>query len=121
MRPRYLLLDEPTTMISGQTARTLLETLHRLAREQGITVIHITHFMHEVTEFQRVIVMNEGRIVMDGSPSIIFARSDELQALGLDVPMVTRLGQRLRAQGWTSLPEVILTPEQLKAALCSSN
>ena len=121
MRPRYLLLDEPTTMISGQTARTLLETLHRLAREQGIAVIHITHFMHEVTEFQRVIVMNEGHIVMDGSPTTVFARSDELQSLGLDVPMVTRLGQRLRVQGWTRLPEVVLSPEQLKAALCSSN
>ena len=108
-------------MISGQTARTLLETLHRLAREQGIAVIHITHFMHEVTEFQRVIVMNEGHIVMDGTPGTIFARSDELQTLGLDVPMVTRLGQRLRTQGWTQLPEVVLSAEQLKAALCSSN
>lgn len=121
MRPRYLLLDEPTTMISGRTARMLLETLHRLAREQGIAVVHITHFMHEVTEFQRVIVMNEGHIVMDGSPATVFARSDELEALGLDVPMVTRLGQRLRIQGWTSLPEVILSPEQLKATLCSSS
>ena len=121
MRPRYLLLDEPTTMISGQTARRLLETLHRLASEQRIAIIHITHFMHEVTEFQRVIVMNEGHIVMDGSPGTVFARSDELQALGLDVPMVTRLGQRLRTQGWTQLPEVVLSAEQLKAALCSSN
>jgi hypothetical protein len=58
---------------------------------------------------------------MDGTPTTIFARADELQAVGLDVPMVTRLGQRLRAQGWIHLPEVMLSTEQLKVALCSSN
>ncbi len=121
MRPRYLILDEPTTMISGQTAHTLINTLHRLAREQGIAVIHITHFMHEVTQFQRVIVMNEGHIIMNDSPATVFAHIDELQVLGLDVPMVTRLGQRLRAQGWTRLPEVVLSTDELKAGLCSSN
>lgn len=121
MRPRYLILDEPTTMISGKIARQMLETVQRLAQERGISVIHITHFMQEVTSFQRVIVMHEGRVLMDGTPTTVFARADELQAVGLDVPMVTRLGQHLRAQGWTHLPEVILSSEQLKVALCSSN
>lgn len=121
MRPRYLLLDEPTTMISGRTARQLLETVHRLARERGIAVIHITHFMHEVVDFQRVLVMHEGQVLMDGTPASVFARPDELQAVGLDVPMVTHLGQHLRARGWTNLPEVVLSPGQLKVSLCSSN
>jgi energy-coupling factor transport system ATP-binding protein len=121
MRPRYLILDEPTTMISGQIARQMLETVQRLSQERGISVIHITHFMQEVTSFQRVIVMHEGRVLMEGTPTTVFARADELQAVGLDVPMVTRLGQHLRAQGWTHLPEVILSSEQLKVALCSSN
>lgn len=121
MRPRYLLLDEPTTMISGHTARQLLETVQRLSRERGITVIHITHFMQEVTSFKRIIVMDEGRILMDGSPPSIFARADELRSVGLDVPMVTRLGQSLRAQGWQGLPEVVLSIEDLKAGICSSN
>ncbi len=121
MRPRYLLLDEPTTMISGQTARHLLATARRLAHERGITVIHITHFMHEVIDFQRVIVMDAGHIVMDGTPAEIFARADELQAVGLDVPMVTRLGQRLRQQGRSQMPEVVLSAEQLKVGLCSSS
>lgn len=121
MRPRYLILDEPTTMISGQTGRNLLDMVQRLAREQHIAVIHITHYMHEVTNFQRVVVMNEGRIIMDDVPSVVFAHTDELQALGLDVPMVTHLGKRLRAQGWTHIPEVVLSTEQLKAAICSSN
>lgn len=114
MRPNYLLLDEPTTMISGQTARHLLETVQRLSRERGITVIHITHFMYEITNFQRVIVMHEGKVLMDGSPATVFAHADELQAVGLDVPMVTRLGKRLRERGWKNIPEVVLSAEQLK-------
>ncbi|QBD81834.1 energy-coupling factor transporter ATPase [Ktedonosporobacter rubrisoli] len=121
MRPRYLLLDEPTTMISGHTARNLLQTAHRLTRENGITVIHITHFMHEITDFDRVIVMHQGQILMDGTPATVFAHADELHEVGLDVPMVTRLGQRLYSRGWTSLPRVVLSTEQLKAGLCSSN
>jgi energy-coupling factor transporter ATPase len=121
MRPKYLLLDEPTTMISGETARHLLETVHRLSRERGISVIHITHFMHEVTSFKRVIVMHEGSVLMDGTPASVFAHVDKLQEVGLDVPMVTHLGRRLRARGWTRLPEVVLSTEQLRAGLCSSN
>ncbi len=114
MRPRYLILDEPTTMISGQTARHLLETVQRLARERGITVIHITHYMYEVANFDRVIVMDAGRIVMDGTPAAVFARADELQAIGLAVPMVTRLGQQLHMQGWDASQEVLLSAEQLR-------
>jgi len=116
MRPRYLLLDEPTTMISGHTAKQLLDTVRRLASERDITVIHITHFMHEVSAFKRVIVMDEGRILMDGTPADVFARADELRSVGLDVPMVTRLGQRLRVQGWAELPQVVLSIEELKEA-----
>ena len=121
MRPRYLLLDEPTTMISNHTARRLLDTVYRLSQERGISVIHITHFMHEVTGFKRVIVMHEGHVLMDDTPTSIFARAGELQAVGLDVPMVTKLGRRLHQQGWSRLPEVILSIDQLKANLCSSN
>src|SRR5437764_9383763 len=120
MHPRYLLLDEPTTMISGHTARHLLASVQRLASEQNIAVIHITHFMHEATTFKRDIVMHEGRIMMDGTPASVFARAEELHEEGLDVPMITSLGQRLRAKGWPGLPEVILTAEQLKATLHAS-
>lgn len=119
MRPHYLLLDEPTTMISSHTSRRLLNTVHWLAQERGIAVIYITHFMHEITDFKRVIVMDEGRVLMDDTPARVFARVNELQAVGLDVPMVTKLGQRLHASGWAELSEVILSVEQLKAKLCS--
>ena len=121
MRPRYLLLDEPTTMISNHTARRLLDTVYRLSQERGISVIHITHFMHEVTGFKRVIVMHEGHVLMDDTPASIFARAGELQAVGLDVPMVTKLGRRLHQQGWSRLPEVILSIDQLRENLWSSN
>jgi energy-coupling factor transporter ATPase len=120
MRPRYLLLDEPTTMISGQTARRLLEMIQRLAEEQNIAVIHITHFMQEASAFKRVIVMHEGRILMDGTPAEVFARTDQLRGAGLDVPMITSLGKRLQAKGWIGLPEVVLSTEQLKATLHAS-
>lgn len=121
MRPRYLLLDEPTTMISGQTARHLLDTVQRLSRERDLAVIHITHFMYEVTSFQRVIVMHEGQVLMDDTPAKVFAHADELHKIGLDVPMVTRLGRRLHALGWPGLSDVVLTTDQLKANLCSSS
>lgn len=119
MRPRYLLLDEPTSMISGQTARHLIETVQRLSRERGITVIHISHFMHEVATYERAIVMHEGSVLMDGTPTEVFAHSEQLQEVGLDVPLITHLGQRLRAKGWNAIPEVVISTEQLKAGLCS--
>src|SRR5579859_1183100 len=115
MRPHYLILDEPTTMISSHTARRLLDTVQRLSQEHGITVIHITHFMHEVIDFKRVIVMHEGHVLMDGTPTDVFARANELHKVGLDVPAITSLGQHLRTKGWTGLPEVVLSTDQLKS------
>src|SRR5947209_3517356 len=74
MRPRYLLLDEPTTMLSGNTARQMLHTVQRLSRERGIAIVHITHFMHEITDLERVIVMDAGQGLMDDTPANVFAR-----------------------------------------------
>src|SRR5579875_518667 len=117
MRPRYLLLDEPTTMISRHTAQQLLQTVQRLACERGITILHITHFMHEIAAFGRVIVMDAGRVLMDDTPANVFARGDEVRAVGLDVPAVTRLGQYLKIHGWEELPDIILSTAQLKEGL----
>jgi energy-coupling factor transporter ATPase len=116
MRPRYLILDEPTTMISGQTARQLLSTLRRLARERGLAVIHITHHMHEIVDFERVIVMDHGRILLDGATAEVLRHESELQVAGLALPPITELGRRLRSRGWHTLPEVVLSVEELKAA-----
>jgi energy-coupling factor transporter ATPase len=121
MRPRYLILDEPTTMFVGRTARQLLATVRRLARERGITVIHITHHMHEITDFERVIVMDAGRVLLDGTPASVLLHRDVLEAAGLALPLITALGARLRSRGWQTLPEVVLTLDELRAALCSLN
>jgi energy-coupling factor transporter ATPase len=119
MRPQYLILDEPTTMISGRTAQHLLQTVHRLSHERNITVIHITHSMSEIVDFDRVIVMHQGRVLMNNTPTEIFAQVDMLHDAGLDVPMVTKLGQRLHNKGWAQLPEVILSTVQLKESISS--
>jgi energy-coupling factor transport system ATP-binding protein len=104
-------------MISGHIVRQLLDTVQRLAHERGMTVIYITHFMQEIVSFDRVIVMNAGCVLMDGTPEAVFARADELQHVGLDVPMVTRLGRKLSSQGWLQLLDVVLTTEQLLQAV----
>lgn len=112
MEPKCLLLDEPTTMIAPVLARALLRTAHDLRERLGVSVVHITHFMHEVTDFDRIIVMDNGRILMEGTPADIFARGDELATVGLDVPQVTKVGRLLRGRGMP-LPEPILTPQAL--------
>jgi energy-coupling factor transport system ATP-binding protein len=116
MQPSYLILDEPTTMIAPRMARQIIALAHDLRRRAGVAVLHITHFMREVVSFDRVIVMDGGRVLMDGAPHAIFARAHELQAVGLNVPLVTRVARRLRAHG-VALPEAVLTAEELVVAL----
>ncbi len=116
MQPDYLILDEPTTMIAPVLARQLLSTVRQLRDRIGLSVLHITHFMYEVTGFDRIVVMDAGRMLMQGTPREIFARADELRAVGLNVPQVTQLAQRLRTRGM-QLPEVVLTTAELVEAL----
>jgi energy-coupling factor transport system ATP-binding protein len=116
MQPSYLILDEPTTMIAPRMARQLIALAHDLRRRVGLAVLHITHFMREVVSFDRVVVMDGGRILMDDTPHKVFARIDELHAIGLSVPLVTKVAQRLRTQG-VDLPEAVLTTEELARAL----
>ena len=116
MQPSCLILDEPTTMIAPPLARNLLRIAHELRDNHGVSVIHITHFMHEVVDFDRIIVMDGGSVYMDGTPREVFMRADELRHVGLDVPLVTRLGGQLLHHGIT-IPQPILTPTQLCDAL----
>ncbi|HEU5088453.1 MAG TPA: ATP-binding cassette domain-containing protein, partial [Roseiflexaceae bacterium] len=99
MQPSYVILDEPTTMIAPALARQLLALARDLRERTGLAVVHITHFMHEVTGFDRIVVMDGGQVLMQGPPREIFARADELRAVGLNVPQVTELGRRLKARG----------------------
>jgi len=116
MRPRCLVLDEATAMLDPQGRREVLDTVQQL-RRQGITIVVITHFMAEAVEGERVLVMDEGRIVMDGPPQDIFCQVERLQELGLDVPSVTWLAHHLHRRR-PGFPCPLLTVEQVVEELC---
>ena len=117
MHPRCLVLDEPTAMLDPVGRTEVLETVCRLHREKGITVIYITHFMEEAVAADRVVVMDSGRVIMDGSPEAVFTQVDKIRSLGLDVPIAADVASRLRRQGMP-LPAGIITDDALAVALC---
>ncbi len=108
MRPRCIVLDEPTAMLDPNGRREVLRTIRELNRTEHITVILITHYMEEVIETDRVFVMDDGHIVMEGTPQDVFARTEELKGFRLDVPQVTELAWRLKKEG-LPLSDGILT------------
>ena len=112
MTPECIILDEPTAMLDPNGRREVIKTVHELNRAEGITVLLITHYMEEAIDADRIIVMDGGRIVMDGKPAEIFSRVKELKAYGLDVPQVTELAYELKEAGMP-LSDGILTREQL--------
>jgi len=118
MRPLCLVLDEPTALLDPRGRREVMEIISRLNRMEGITVIHITHFMEEALAASRVLVLDQGRIVLDGAPRQVFQQHDKLRALGLDVPAVAELVLELRAAG-QDLPPDVMTVDELVAKLCS--
>ena len=99
MRPRCIVLDEPTAMLDPSGRREIIKTIKTLNKEMGITVVLITHYMDEAAKADRVIVMDGGKICMDDTPANVFTRRDALKALGLDVPQVTELMHKLREAG----------------------
>ena len=99
MQPRALILDEATAMLDPKGRQEVFDIVQRLNREQGITVVWITHFMEEAARCGRVIVMHEGCCVMDGTPEQVFTRAEEMRAMRLDVPPMVALGDLLRARG----------------------
>jgi len=112
MRPQCIVLDEPTAMLDPNGRQEVVKTVHELNRQEGITVVLITHYMEEVIHADRVIVMDDGRGVMDGAPREIFSRVEELKSYRLDVPQVTELAYELQKNG-VDLPDGILTLEEL--------
>ena len=112
MRPQCIILDEPTAMLDPNGRKEVIRTLRELNRVEKITVLLITHYMEEAVHADRIIVMDGGRIVMDGKPAEIFSRVKELKAYGLDVPQVTELAYELKEAGMP-LSDGILTREQL--------
>jgi energy-coupling factor transport system ATP-binding protein len=116
MRPMFLILDEPTSLLPVPVARRLISTVTDLSRREGMGVLHVTHSMYEAVLFERVVVMDEGRIILDGTPSEVFAHVDKLREVGLDVPLAASLAHRLRSRG-IPLEGDILNTEDLRAAL----
>ena len=112
MKPEGIILDEPTAMLDPNGRREVIRTIHELNRTEGITVLLITHYMEEAIEADRIIVMDDGRIVMDGQPREIFSRVKELKSHGLDVPQVTELAWELKEAG-IPLADGILSREEL--------
>ncbi len=120
MRPQCIVLDEPTAMLDPNGRKEVLRTVEELRKKEKVTVILITHYMEEVVGADRVIVMDKGSIVMEGSPKRIFSRVEELKKYRLDVPQATLLAYELQKKG-VKLPDGILSTEELVEALCQLN
>ena len=99
LAPDIMIFDESTSMLDPIGRREVLNTMEKLNREQGITIITITHYMNEAAKADRVIVLDDGKILMDGTPSEIFARPDDLRHAGLDVPQCSALVEELKKMG----------------------
>lgn len=117
MEPKCIVLDEPTAMLDPNGRKEVIFAVEKLRREKNVTVILITHYMEEVVDADQVFVMDDGRIVMHGTPREIFSRVDELKKYRMDVPQVTMLADELIRRG-VDLPKGILRREELVEALC---
>lgn len=117
MQTRCIVLDEPTAMLDPNGRKEVLATIKRLNRERGITVVLVTHFMDEAVEADRVVVIDNGEVYMDGTPREVFSKADELINVGLDVPQATQLAKALRAQGLPIRTDILDEEECIEAVL----
>ena len=118
MMPKLIILDEPTAMLDPRGRAEVLETVIKLNREFGVTVLLITHFMDEAAACRRVVVMDDGRILLDAPPKEVFSHVSLLKQVGLDVPQATEIIHELRRSG-INLPDDIITDEECVEALSS--
>lgn len=117
MKPSCLVLDEPTAMLDPQGRKEVIDTITALNREEGLTIVHITHYMEEAVNAHRVIIMEKGQIVGEGTPREIFQQVELLKKLRMDVPQMTELAYQLRKEG-IDIPADILTVEEMVEYLC---
>lgn len=116
MKPKCIVLDEPTAMLDPLGRKDVLNVLHELNRQENVTVILITHYMEEVIDIDKLYVMDDGKLVMSGTPREIFSQVEELKELRLDVPHVTELAYELQKEG-VPLKNGILTSEEFTEEL----
>lgn len=117
MRPECIIFDEPTAMLDPSGRKEVISTIKKLNKEEGITIVLITHYMEEAVDADRVVVMDDGRVVLEGIPKKVFSQVKQLKKLGLDVPQMTELAYELRCSG-IEIPEDILTIDEMVEALC---
>ncbi|MGI6225193.1 MAG: energy-coupling factor transporter ATPase [Peptococcales bacterium] len=117
MRPQFLVLDEPTAMLDPSGREEVINTIRKLNEEEGLTIVHITHFMEEAVFADRVIVMEKGKIVLQGKPREVFSQVSVLKDLRLDVPPITELAF-LISQDIPDFPKDIMSVEEMVVALC---
>lgn len=116
MAPKCIVLDESTAMLDPRGRDEVMETVKRLNKEMGITVISITHFMEEALDADYIYVMRKGQIAMCGTPKEVFSREDELEELGLQLPQICELAKQLRLRG-VDIPKDVIYPDELKEAI----
>lgn len=117
MQTSCIVLDEPTAMLDPNGRKEVLATIKRLNKEMGITVVLVTHFMDEAVEADRVVVIDNGEVYMDGTPREVFSKADELIAVGLDVPQATQLAKALNANGIDIRTDILNEEECIRAVL----
>ena len=117
MKPECIILDEPTAMLDPSGRREVIDTIKKLNREEGITIVLITHYMEEAVDADRIIVMENGNIVLSGTPKEVFQRVKELKDIGLDVPQMTELAYELRKEGIDVAADT-LTIDEMVVQLC---
>ncbi|KMT21210.1 energy-coupling factor transporter ATPase [Clostridium cylindrosporum] len=117
MKPRCIILDEPTAMLDPSGRREVISTIKKLNREENITIVLITHYMEEAAQADRIIVMDSGNPIIEGTPREVFKEVEKLKTIGLDVPQMTELSYKLRQSG-VALKEDILTIEEMVDEIC---
>ncbi|NLT48101.1 MAG: ATP-binding cassette domain-containing protein, partial [Clostridiales bacterium] len=116
MRPECIIFDEPTAMLDPHGRQEVMDIIQKLHKE-GITIVLITHFMEEAAKAERVIIMDKGKVMLDGPPKDIFSRVEEIRSMDLDVPFAVDLADRLRSRG-IPVPADMITDEEMVDFLC---
>ncbi|MCC0685754.1 energy-coupling factor transporter ATPase [Clostridioides sp. ZZV15-6383] len=117
MRPKCIIFDEATAMLDPSGRKEVMKTIKRLNKEENVTVIHITHFMEEAVEADRVVVMEKGKKILEGTPRKVFSKIKMLKEIGLDVPCMTELSSLLIEEGM-NIGSDILTVDEMVMELC---